>query len=53
MFSSLELNHACDETDIMVSLCKLKQHLTTGVTLPMNRSVLPASRPMPLDFLSH
>lgn len=35
MFSSFELNHAYDETDVMVSLCKLKQHITAGVTLTM------------------
>ncbi|MBI5388691.1 MAG: DUF362 domain-containing protein [Verrucomicrobia bacterium] len=35
MFSSFQLNHAYAETDVMVSLCKLKQHVTTGVTLSM------------------
>ncbi|MCX6906200.1 MAG: DUF362 domain-containing protein [Verrucomicrobia bacterium] len=34
-FSAFHLNHAYEETDVMVSLCKLKQHLTTGVTLSM------------------
>jgi len=35
MFSSLDLNQAYAQTDVMVSLCKLKQHLTAGVTLSM------------------
>lgn len=35
MFSSLDLNHAYADTDVMVSLCKLKQHLTAGVTLSL------------------
>jgi uncharacterized protein (DUF362 family) len=35
MFSSLDLNHAYDETDVMVSLAKLKNHVTAGVTLSM------------------
>jgi uncharacterized protein (DUF362 family) len=35
MFSSFRFNHAYDETDVMVSLCKLKQHVTAGVTLSM------------------
>jgi hypothetical protein len=35
MFSTLEANQAYAETDVMVSLCKLKQHLTAGVTLSM------------------
>lgn len=35
MFSSLHLNHAYEETDVMVSLCKLKQHVTAGITLSM------------------
>lgn len=35
MFSSFHFNHAYDETDVMVSLCKLKQHITAGVTLSM------------------
>jgi uncharacterized protein (DUF362 family) len=35
MFSSLDLNHAYEETDVMVSLCKLKNHITAGVTLSM------------------
>lgn len=35
MFSELDLNHSYADTDVMVSLCKLKQHLTAGVTLSM------------------
>jgi uncharacterized protein (DUF362 family) len=35
MFTTLDLNQAYEETDVMVSLCKLKQHLTAGVTLSM------------------
>ncbi len=35
MFASFQLNHAYDETDVLVSLCKLKQHYTAGVTLSM------------------
>jgi len=35
MFSSLNLNHAYEDTDVMVSLAKLKNHITTGVTLSM------------------
>lgn len=35
MFSSFDLNHAYEETDVMISLCKLKRHLTAGVTLSM------------------
>jgi uncharacterized protein (DUF362 family) len=35
MFSTLDLNHSYADTDVMVSLCKLKQHLTAGVTLSL------------------
>jgi len=35
LFSSFDLNHAYDETDVLVSLCKLKQHVTAGITLSM------------------
>ncbi|MCX7010371.1 MAG: DUF362 domain-containing protein [Kiritimatiellaeota bacterium] len=35
LFESFELNHAYEETDVFVSLCKLKLHETTGVTLTM------------------
>lgn len=35
MFSALDVNQAYVDTDVMVSLCKLKQHLTAGVTLSM------------------
>jgi uncharacterized protein (DUF362 family) len=35
MFSRFLVNHSYDATDVLVSLCKLKQHVTTGVTLSM------------------
>jgi uncharacterized protein (DUF362 family) len=35
MFSSFELNHAYEDTDVLVSLAKLKNHCTAGVTLSM------------------
>jgi uncharacterized protein (DUF362 family) len=35
MFSALDLNHAYEDTDVMVSLAKLKNHITAGVTLSM------------------
>ena len=35
MFSSFEFNHAYEETDVLVSLAKLKNHCTAGVTLSM------------------
>jgi uncharacterized protein (DUF362 family) len=35
MFSALDLNHAYADTDVMVSLAKLKNHVTAGVTLSM------------------
>src|SRR5262245_21716461 len=35
MFSSLDLNHAYEDTDVMISLAKLKNHVTAGVTLSM------------------
>jgi len=35
MFSSLDLNHAYEDTDVMVSLAKLKNHVTCGVTLSL------------------
>ncbi len=35
MFGSFELNRAYADTDVMISLAKLKQHDTTGVTLTM------------------
>jgi uncharacterized protein (DUF362 family) len=35
MFSTLDLNHSYEETDVMVSLAKLKNHITAGVTLSM------------------
>ncbi len=35
MFSALDLNHAYEDTDVMVSLAKMKNHITAGVTLSM------------------
>ncbi len=35
MFSSFDVNHRYVDTDVMVSLCKLKNHITAGVTLSM------------------
>ena len=35
VFSSLDLNHSYADTDVMVSLAKLKNHVTAGVTLSM------------------
>ena len=35
MFSAFDLNHAYAQTDVMISLAKLKQHLATGITLSM------------------
>lgn len=35
MFKALDLNRSYADTDVVVSLCKLKQHLTAGITLAM------------------
>jgi uncharacterized protein (DUF362 family) len=35
MFSAFEFNHAYEETDVLVSLAKLKNHATAGVTLSL------------------
>jgi uncharacterized protein (DUF362 family) len=35
MFSSFEVNRAYADTDVMISLAKLKNHVTAGVTLSM------------------
>jgi uncharacterized protein (DUF362 family) len=35
LFSFFELNHSYRDTDVFVSLAKMKQHLTAGVTLSM------------------
>ena len=35
MFSALDLNSAYGDTDVMISLAKLKNHLTAGVTLSL------------------
>jgi hypothetical protein len=35
LFDSFELNHSYADCDVFVSLCKLKTHITTGITLTM------------------
>src|SRR5207245_1822654 len=35
VFSDLDLNHSYEDTDVMVSMAKLKNHITAGVTLSM------------------
>ncbi len=35
LFSEFTLNRAYEDTDVLVSLCKMKNHLTCGVTLAM------------------
>jgi uncharacterized protein (DUF362 family) len=35
LFSYFELNHSYQDTDVFVSLGKLKQHITAGITLSM------------------
>lgn len=35
LFDGFELNHSYADTDVFVSLCKLKTHATTGITLTM------------------
>jgi uncharacterized protein (DUF362 family) len=35
MFSAFDLNHSYADTDVMISLAKLKRHITAGVTLSM------------------
>lgn len=35
LFEQFELNHSYVDTDVFVSLCKLKTHITTGITLTM------------------
>lgn len=35
LFSELHVNRSYEETDVVVSLCKLKNHLTCGVTLAL------------------
>ena len=35
MFSSFEFNHAYEDTDVLVSLTKLKNHIEAGMTLSM------------------
>ena len=45
VFSAYELNAAYDDTDVLVSLAKLKQHETCGVTLSLKNlfGITPAS----------
>jgi uncharacterized protein (DUF362 family) len=35
MFSSFQVNHAYADTDVFISLTKLKDHVTTGITLSL------------------
>jgi uncharacterized protein (DUF362 family) len=35
MFSSLNVNHSYHDTDVLISLAKLKRHVTAGITLSM------------------
>lgn len=35
MFSSFQLNHAYADTDVLISLAKLKDHVTAGVTMSL------------------
>ncbi|MBI4891441.1 MAG: DUF362 domain-containing protein [Acidobacteria bacterium] len=45
VFSGFDLHRAYDETDVFVSMAKLKQHETTGITLSMKNifGITPAS----------
>jgi uncharacterized protein (DUF362 family) len=45
MYPAYDLNHAYDDTDVFVSLAKLKNHATCGVTLSLKNcfGILPAS----------
>lgn len=45
LFSAYDLNHAYEDTDVFVSMAKLKNHETCGVTLSMKNcfGMLPAS----------
>lgn len=35
LFSTLDLNHSYHDTDVMISMAKLKRHVTAGVTLSL------------------
>jgi len=35
LFSAFDLNHSYEDTDVLISLCKLKNHSVAGVTLSM------------------
>ena len=45
MYPAYDLNHAYDETDVFVSLAKLKNHATCGITLSLKNcfGMIPAS----------
>jgi hypothetical protein len=45
LFPAYDLNHAYEDTDVFVSMAKLKNHATCGVTLSMKNcfGMLPAS----------
>src|SRR5580693_9874115 len=45
IFPAFDLNHAYEDTDVFVSMAKLKNHATCGVTLSMKNcfGILPAS----------
>ena len=45
MFPAYDLNHAYEDTDVFVSMAKLKNHATCGVTLSLKNcfGILPAS----------
>ena len=45
LFPAYDLNHAYEDTDVFVSMAKLKNHATCGVTLSMKNcfGILPAS----------
>ncbi|MBI4908732.1 MAG: DUF362 domain-containing protein [Acidobacteria bacterium] len=45
IFPAYELNHAYQDTDLLISMAKLKNHATCGVTLAMKNifGILPAS----------
>jgi uncharacterized protein (DUF362 family) len=45
VFPAYELNHAYEDTDVFVSLAKLKEHATCGITLSMKNifGITPAS----------
>ncbi len=46
LFSSFELNHSYEDTDVLISLAKLKNHSAAGITLSMKNmfGITPNSR---------